>query len=244
MKRPDHRLELGYGSAWHLLRCLGWHRREFSNELAKAIRVGDIEWLDFGLGGSGRYPTTTPIRDSELVRLNFLPEEVQKLYDHFWPGASRQSWDAVGRADGEWLLVEAKGHLGEVQKKRTPPKGKPAKQKITQAFQATLKALGHSEDDAAALSEVWIGNYYQTGNRLATLHFLLSKKIPARLVFLYFCGDKHPKGTAVCPREPAGWNATRADIKKTLGLTGKSEIETRVHEVYMDIKTLKGGVIS
>ena len=50
---PDNRLQLGYGSAWHVLRCLGWRRDQFTNHVAQSIGLPSIDWLDFRAGGGG-----------------------------------------------------------------------------------------------------------------------------------------------------------------------------------------------
>ncbi len=54
----DLRLALGYGSAWHVLRCLGFHRKRFIRLVAAEIGATDIEWCDFVPSAMGRQYTT------------------------------------------------------------------------------------------------------------------------------------------------------------------------------------------
>ena len=88
---------------------------------------------------------------------------------------------------------------------------------IRKALDATIKANGFTAD-----VEDWLSPYYQYANRLAHLHFLLQHNIPARLVFIYFCGDnwggktlsngKPPK----CPKEAQQWDASLKDMHDRL----------------------------
>jgi hypothetical protein len=80
---PDQRLQLGYGSAWHLLRCLGWQRTRFTEHVAHSIGVNSIRWLDFPLGSQEVYPSGVPVRDSEWKRINFASKALQEHYE--WP---------------------------------------------------------------------------------------------------------------------------------------------------------------
>jgi hypothetical protein len=239
--KSDYRLAIGYGSAWHLLRCLGWRRDAFSDQIAAALYAASIRWLDFpGYKGKQVYPSKTQIRDGEWTRLDFIDdEEVQRAYDKFWPlGRGQQNWDAIGKAeiDGEesWLLVEAKAHSAEIHSRGTTASEDGGRPMIRNAFKQTLLALGHNETDAAMLAERWLTGYYQHANRLATLHFLTTNGIPARLVFVYFCGDRHPDGKD-CPATADEWNPTLDEVHAGLGLHGVSELESRVHNVFVNV---------
>jgi hypothetical protein len=250
MANVDNRLQLGYGSAWHVLRCLGWRRKEFSAHVAKSIGANSIEWLDFPVGGSGFYPTGAPIRDSEWTRLAFATADARVAYDSFWPKAgTQQNWDVVGLADygnagREFVLVEAKAHTGEIKFKGTEASEKGGRPVIRQAFVSTLLGMGRSADEATALGEAWLGGCYQHANRLATLYFLLREGVPARAVFLYFCGDAHPHGNFDCPSTPEAWKPTLTKVKSQLGLHGDSELETRTHDVFVDVNRIDTGDLS
>jgi hypothetical protein len=124
----DHRLAIGYGSAWHLLRLLGWQRERFNTQIANGLRVQgldpkSISWLDFPPATEQRtYPSDTPIRDKQD-----------------------------------------------------------------------------------------------------------------------FCGDQHPGDTVRCPADPAGWKPAINAIHKSLGLVGGSELESRVHEVFISVNPAHPG---
>ena len=244
---PDNRLQLGYGSAWHVLRCLGWRRDQFTNHVAQSIGLPSIDWLDFRAGGGGEYPTGAPIRDSEWTRINFASKEVQSAYDTFWPTrGTQQNWDLIGRGslgptENEIILVEAKSHTGEISFDGTTAAEDGGRPLIRNAFRDTLLAMGRDSSEAESLAEEWLKGCYQHANRLATLYFLLDHKIPARLVFLYFCGDSHPHGRFDCPADPAGWAQTIAKIQSNLGLSGKSALETRVHDVFVNVDSIDTG---
>lgn len=242
----DRRLALGYGSAWHLLRCLGWHREYFSKQVAETIGAENVEWLDFPpLSHRNKkeriYTTKVPVRDSEWERINFIDDaQVQAEYNKFWPiRGSQQNWDAIGKAtfsqqsQQEWLLVEAKAHINEVKSGGTGAKGD-SLNRIQAAFCETLKKLGHPTEKATRLAPNWLKCYYQHANRIATLHFLIEHGIPAQLVFVYFCGD-WPGDNRRCPATPDKWADTIQRVKNCLGLRGNSELEQRIHNVFIDV---------
>ncbi|MBM3758392.1 MAG: hypothetical protein FJW38_31020 [Acidobacteria bacterium] len=241
----DHRLQLGYGSAWHLLRCLGWHRQRFTATVAQAIGVESIHWMDFPLDGSNTYPNGMPIRECEWTRVNFASEDLQKKYDSFWPKLGKQqNWDAVGEAVNggtrEIILVEAKGHPAEVDFNGTDASENGGRPLIRQSFQETLKMCGLDEMEAKQSAENWLTRCYQMANRLATLHFFLKNNVPARLIFLYFCGDQHPSGT-YCPSSFSEWDTTLKSAHDSLGLKGTSDLESRVHTILLDINQFTVG---
>jgi len=236
-KRVDDRMQLGYGSAWHMLRCLGFQRELFSQIVADAVGGTEVEWLDFTrYQGSKTYPKDHPILDDEWKRVNFLSKAhpMREKFDEFWPHGSDQNWDAVGWAtvggQRELLIVEAKGHIGEIKKRKKEPKR--GGQTIADAFQKTREKLECQADPMN-----WLKGYYQHANRLATLYFLNcydpENAIPARLLFIYFCGDTY-KGKK-CPKNPAGWNGVLTDVKAELGLGGEGELEGRVHDVFLPV---------
>lgn len=112
----------GYGSEWHLLRYLGYHRNALDKAVLDTIDEegggkGEVEWWDFRFSY-----TRKPLQDDrEWGGVEFIrDQDVQSLWRQYWPsrGMSPQ-WDAVGsliRAEvEEWLLVEAKTHLGEME---------------------------------------------------------------------------------------------------------------------------------
>jgi hypothetical protein len=111
----------------------------------------------------------------------------------------QQSWDAVGTADGEWLLVEAKANAPEFCSPATTAAGA-GREKIEHALNRVKRGLGVHRRYS------WTSSYYQYANRLAMLWFLRKRKVPARLLFIYFYGDKFPDGTPR-PRQPRSGRA-------------------------------------
>jgi hypothetical protein len=243
----DNRLQLGYGSAWHLLRCLGWHREKFTRGISNAIGVPSIEWLDFPLGGSKLYSSHAPIRDCEWRRLAFADDANLRMeYDGFWPSlGEQQNWDAVGRitsGDRQWVLVEAKGHQDEVKFDGTGAQEHGGRPTIRQSFFETLQACGFNELEATQQAEEWLTGCYQHANRIATLHFLHKHGIQAHVVFLYFCGDEHPSGR-FCPTDAKQWSPTIEAIDKAPGLRGQSNLENFIHNIFLKISDISFEVV-
>ena len=98
---------------------------------------------------------------------------------------------------------------------------------IRSAFEVTKRnmAIDQSKD--------WLSPYYQYANRLATLDYLLRHNVLARLVFIYFLGDKH--GGAKCPATVAEWMPTLQESAGHLGLSGASDVEARTHSVFLRV---------
>ena len=237
----DKRLALGYGSAWHLLRSLGWQRGHFTARIAREVGASSVTWLDSPAAtGDRAYLNGTPIRDDEWKRIAFVDDpEVRRAYADFWPSrGEQQNWDVVGRAiigeKPEWLLVEAKAHPAEIRADGTTAREVGGRPMIRAAFKETLAALGHDADASTSLAERWLTGYYQHANRLATLHFFNRQGVAARLIFLYFYGDQHPEGTSR-PTKPADWTPVLNKIHDDLGLKGTALLEQRVHNVFMPV---------
>jgi hypothetical protein len=238
---PDFRLAIGYGSAWHLLRCLGWQRERFNALIASKFGAKNVRWLDFpGYTRNQCYPSSAPIRDGEWKRLDFMEDEqVREAYEGFWPArGEQQNWDAIGGAtidrNEEWLLVEAKAHKAEIGFHGTTASEAGGRPQIRAAFRETLEALGYGAAEASRRAEDWLNGCYQYANRLATLHFLMKQGIQARLIFLYFCGDKRADGKAG-PANANEWQASLDMIYDNLGLEGASALEERVHTIFLNV---------
>ena len=149
------------------------------------------------------------------------------------------NWDAVGRLESnsgiEYLLVEAKAHVDEIQS-TCGANAKGGLETIKKALEKTIESNGFTAD-----VKDWLSPFYQYANRLACLHFLLKHNVHARLVFIYFCGDnwrakalrngKPPK----CPKEASGWGTALKRVHDHLHLNGESELEQRVHEVFLTV---------
>ena len=220
-----------YGSAWHMLRMLGYHRGYLEQKIKAQVKLMKTEWLDFHFEGGG---------DQELTGLEFLKngtnveKKALKAWSDFWPQqGTPHSWDAIGKAimpDGreEWLLVEAKAHLGELNTD-CGAKAEKSLYTITRALAETGKSLNITNPES------WLNGYYQYANRLAVLHFLNKHNVPARLLFIYFCGDTS-SASRICPGDEAGWTETLQKQDKHLGLTNcTGELTRRVHKVFLNI---------
>ncbi len=83
----------------------------------------------------------------------------------------------------------------------------------------------------------WMGPYYQFYNRLAFLHFLREQNgIPARLLFVYFLGDKFPEGRAeVCPETEEEWQPALEEIERTIGWTAGNPLADHVHKLFLPV---------
>ncbi len=173
--------------------------------------------------------------DAEWKGLDFLPQEgpTRGQWTEFWPQAGRaQNWDAVGQVSvsgrEEWLLVEAKAHLGEIQSScQASPAG--GLDTIRAAFEATKKALGVQP------GRDWLSGYYQFCNRVAVLHFLNSHDVPARLLFVYFTGDAFPDSSADCPADEDGWREALAKQAEHVGLPDQHPLSNRIHKLFLPV---------
>lgn len=235
----------GYGSEWHLLRWLGYHRTELSAEAGNAIaktlpdvdqNLGNIEWLDLDWNRDLRHLH----RDKEWEGIKFvthlpLPSDAQAVmqaWKDFWPSSgTAQCWDAVGirRSEHslEWLLVEAKAHALELRSNGSGA-GPESLEKIKAAFVLTQKSLGiYSATNAAVNDKImldWLGKYYQYANRLAALYFFneyLPKHhnitLPARLINIYFVKETHDGWQTRLTEQD--WSADIETVYTQLGLT-------------------------
>ncbi len=223
----------GYGSEWHLLRYLGYHRDDLSRRVMAVTGAESVRWLDSPFSSSNR-----PLHaDREHRGLDFIDDPaVQAAWRAFWPqSGSAQSWDAVAeiQVDGrsEWLLVEAKAHIGELrsQCRATSPASRTL---IEDALRQASDAFGNTTQPLTC----WTDRTYQTANRLAVLTFLMTRcepPVPARLLFIYVCGDAVPG--ADCPRSEAEWAPALRDVKTQLGISPSAALAGRVHEVFLPV---------
>jgi hypothetical protein len=192
-----------------------------------------VDWLDSHfVPPRGEY-FNGPILDGELEGLEFLAEDMRARAEWrgFWPQTGTPPcWDAVGfvhvKSQVDLLLVEAKAHIGELQSscKAKEEGGRP---KIMAATAEAKAAFGVGEDHD------WLGPYYQFCNRLTALHFLMSRGIGARLLFIYFYGDTIPG--AVCPATPLEWEQPIAQMYAHVGLADNWPLRHRVHQLFLPV---------
>lgn len=223
----------GYGSEWHLLRCLGYHRKWFSDNTAKLIGSDNVDWIDF------QYSTINePLhQDAEFNGLGFISDPlVQKQWKSFWP-AKAQHWDAVGVAQfvdhDELLFVEAKAHVEELGENESCKASSPdSLRMIRSALQLTQKAL---ESDNVPV-ECWMEHYYQTCNRYAALHFLRNicqPSLPAHLVFVYFYGETRPGWN--CPQSPEDWQTYLQKMDRMTGVRYPNPLSPYIHRLFVPV---------
>jgi hypothetical protein len=216
----------GYGSECHLLRYLGRHRRAFDARVGAAIGGEVLGWLDFHFDPGQVWP------DGERKGIDFVEDAaVQAAWRAWWPqGSGIHSWDAIGRyrVGGEegWLLVEAKANLEEL---ASDCKAKPAggRAQIEAALAEVKRALG------VDAGRDWLCGHYQHANRIAALHFLVSHGVAARLLYVYFCGDRTPSRS--CPADAAGWCAALEAERKHLGLPAEHALRARMHVLHLPV---------
>jgi hypothetical protein len=223
----------GYGSEWHLLRYLGYHREYLTKQIYERTGGQSLAWLDFRflpLNKSKKH-------DGEHIGVSFLGDtHVREAWRSFWPqSGNSQNWDAVGKVDfngqQEWLLVEAKAHLGELKSNC----GASNLNSIDRINAALSQTIGSFCDSPTPL-ENWLSPYYQYANRLAMLHFLMKvcdPPIPARLLFIYFLGDQHDG--AICPQTTAEWEPAIKAVENRLGIDPHSQLYQRVHRMYLTV---------
>jgi hypothetical protein len=227
----------GYGSEWHLLRYLGYHREYLTNEVLKLTGGNSVRWFDFQFS-----PVRVPLRDDrELVGLEFMDKpHVQDAWREFWPQSGKaQNWDTIGEVQydnsKEWLLVEAKAHFDEI-KSRCRASGQDSKEKIRSAMHSTLEEFGST----ATPIDNWLSEYYQYANRLAVLHFLMNECSPpekSQLLFVYFVGDY--REDAVCPQSEAEWAPFLEEMDACLGLDKNCPLAARVHRLFLPVNPCK-----
>ena len=220
----------GYGSEWHLLRYFGRHREVLREEILSITGGDDIQWLDFRFSNSNE----PLMRDRELTGVEFLDERVKELWKNYWPQTGEaHNWDAVGQllqnGKWEWLLVEAKAHIGEICGE-CGAKSKKSKQTIMDAMKQAMRSYNADEIPV----EKWLKPYYQFCNRLTMLHFLTNEckpQVPAQLLLIYFYGDQGKN--KVCPQSPNEWKPELEKMYQEVGLDKQSELMKRVHTIYL-----------
>lgn len=234
------KIGFGYGSEWHLLRHLGYHREYLSQKTLKVVGGDSVEWLDFGFSKENE-----PLKDDkEFLGLEFIQDEqVQEKWKSFWAQTGNsQNWDALAKIrfgnQHEWLLVEAKGHIGEIHSD-CGASNPTSKQKIFAALEKAGRAFGNQTKPI----ENWLKNYYQFANRLAVLHFLINECVPpvnARLLFIYFYGEN--REGVECPQNEQEWLPAIKEMNDWLGVDKNCELSKRVHYLFLPVNPLGGGV--
>ena len=143
-------------------------------------------------------------RDSDFLKVLGL-QHLQDL-KKFWPTRGPQ-WDALGKSDNKYYLVEAKANIPEINS-TCQAKSPSSVSKIEQAISDAKQYLNIENGGG------WLDRFYQYANRLAHLYFLREKcGVDAELVFVYFCDDPTHISTT---REE--WHTILTDQKKIMGI--------------------------
>lgn len=167
-------------------------------------------------------------RDADFLRVLGLTRLSAEL-EEFWPTRGPQ-WDALGVSNAnDVLLVEAKAHIAELCSPGSAA-GPDSLGRIESALESTADALG-----AKPLAR-WSQVFYQLGNRLAHLHFLRERGVPAWLVLVNFVGDKDMRG----PETPEAWSAAYQVAWHVMGLPKRHKLSAYILEVYPDVALYSG----
>ncbi len=215
----------GYGSEFQLLRFLGHHRRELETMISKQIGEGTVEWEDFEFAN----PTNVISEDKEITGLNFLerlyPSQYKKVeteYSKYIDKKDWQNWDAVFSHNGTLYLVEAKAHISELSSGKKEH-GNKSKDRILKYFEAQLPNL--------PVKKVWLQDYYQLANRLATAALLNKHGIKTKVLYIYFVNGYRKRviekqGRSEILFETVNLNASEEEFRtaiakemETLGIT-------------------------
>jgi hypothetical protein len=214
----------GYGSEWQLRQYLELHPNSFNEAISVKTGATSLAWVPCPALDGPRAPR-------EWKGIDFIQSpETKAAWSRFWPQSGNPpNWDALGQADVNgtptWLLVEAKAHVGELKSdcKAVEAGGLG---RIRETFDAVKQSLGVAAD------RDWLRGYYQLCNRLAVLSFLQGQGVPARLVLIYFCGDRRSDG-AVCPKDEREWAGALDVQDRHVGLPEDSPLSRRVHNVFL-----------
>ncbi len=218
----------GYGSECHLLRFLGRHRSLLDKRVAEAVGASTVEWLDAPFKPEKKWP------DGEWKAVDFLADDAAVLlaWRSWWPTSGNTlNWDAVARVRiagaVEWLLIEGKANVQELSSSCGAAEhgGRP---RIATALSEVKQSLGVDP------ARDWLNGYYQYCNRLAALYFLNKHDRPARLLFIYFTGDRSGP-TRTCPKDPAGWAAALRSQADHVGLPDGHRLQSRIHKLFLPI---------
>ena len=160
----------------------------------------------------------------ELLGIGHLRDELKE----FWP-ARGPVWDALGVGVGtrECFLVEAKAHIPEALSPPTRATGQ-----SLQRIRARLSAAKRSLGSTAPVD--WSGAFYQYANRLAFLHWLRSRQVPAFLVSVYFTNAPDVPH----PVSQSEWEGALTLIRTYLGL-GRHRLKPYAIDVFVDAESLR-----
>lgn len=224
-------MALGYGSEFHLLRWTGRHRSEFDRRIMKILNVDNITWLDFEFSGDKNSP------DRELVGLSFLKNEpnynsILTTWKKEWPqSGNSMNWDLVGfTTENEtktWILIEAKAHIGELDQACGAISAESIKK-----IERVLDTAASNNGIQILVDNLWTKKYYQLANRIYVLDLLKRSLINAKLINIYFVGDKISTNRK-SPQNEQSWQPEVDKMKRYLNIEEQSAID--VLDLYLNI---------
>jgi hypothetical protein len=230
-------------------RLLDWLQRSPADLAAAVATLAEpplgrprFAWLDAGKATSPARRGTREPFEIEWRGVDFLaptcPDVVAAYRSGFWPQTGNvPNWDAVGHRyvdyRDEWLLVEAKGHLRELDQTCAAK---------SRSVGGSREAIGERLDEVRAAvspgnTNDWLAHYYQYANRVATLWLLLEHGIEARLLHVCFLGDDFPDAPATADEWHQGRGRTPGldAMHAWVGRPFTPEIEDRIHEVFLSV---------
>jgi hypothetical protein len=228
-------LSASYGSELHLLRMLGRHRSYFDRKVLDVTGADSIEWRDFPSGARREDTAGNVYWDREWQQVAFLDpgDYGRTAWNAAWPSrGTGPNWDAVGvlryGVAQEWLLVEAKANVQELLSECGAKDAHSIK-----LIRGTLDQTKAALDVPATVD--WMQPYYQFCNRLAVLHVMNKARSPARLLYVYFCGDVGNSGRT-CPPSQAEWTEPLRSQERQVGLRADHGLKDRIHKCFIDVQ--------
>jgi hypothetical protein len=237
----------GYGSEHHLRTLMASRNHNFELSLLNLIRADPSSRINW-------HPNYQAMNGLEIRGVDFLPDTFAVNWKAYWPDPRAwasldrpgiHNWDGIGTIsdarDTEWLLLEAKAHLGELQNSPKCGAGESSRALIKRAFQKTRFAMGLTDSIEADVPESWFcAGGYQIANRLAALNFLLfqSPVQNAHLIFIYFVGARFPGIT--CPRDESEWRGVLQAKYADMGISAEHAFSSRVHHIFPNYELLTG----
>lgn len=222
------------GSQYDLQQLVNVHPTLFEKAFSEAVKRNPvkIEWLSpLGKEEYKEYCNFPRFITDEKTLADFKV----KLKD-VWPKRKPQ-WDgiALDNKNNEYLLIEAKAHIGEICSSIKAQKS--SREKIKKA----LKGFA----GASFNEEVWLKKYYQTANRLYFLNLLneflqahreKTKWERVRLVYLVFLNDRIVGEGKEETEEK--WIKKLCEAENTLYRERSHELSEFITHVYIDSEEL------
>jgi hypothetical protein len=206
------------GSQKWIQRLVNGSTEQLDRPIAHSLTIPikqPIEWLSpLRVAGYAEY------RDAAFLECLSLSRHAASLRE-FWP-LSGPRWDALGRTDNTYFLVEAKANIPELISD-CQANAPHSREMIAAALRRTQQWLG------AKPHIDWLTGFYQYANRLAHLYFMREiAKVDAYMVFLYILNDP--------TRIPTGkieWQGALELQSALLGLGGRA-YHDYVINVFLD----------